>query len=297
MDGTPADCVNLALVKLLPRRPDLVVSGHQPRREPGRGRLLLGDGGRRARGDVLRHPVAGRLAGGPRRRSTSATRPPSPPRLAALVLEQGLPARTLLNVNVPPGKPRARPITVQGRREHEGTILEGIDPRRRPYFWIEEGRDRWVSGRDVRHPRGPRAASSRSRRCRPTPRTTARWRPARLGAAPPKAEAAQAVERWCPSGSRGRRRAIVLGVCRSGRGSAWLERLVRDQEVGGSNPLAPTILLIDQSYLRGAAERRLFLSLTWGHAWATPRRRTPLHPCSSSDLRVNRPHSCGRLGA
>ncbi len=28
----------------------------------------------------------------------------------------------------------------------------------------------------------------------------------------------------------------------SGRGSAWLERLVRDQEVGGSNPLAPTNL-------------------------------------------------------
>ena len=27
----------------------------------------------------------------------------------------------------------------------------------------------------------------------------------------------------------------------AGRGSAWLERLVRDQEVGGSNPLAPTI--------------------------------------------------------
>jgi hypothetical protein len=28
----------------------------------------------------------------------------------------------------------------------------------------------------------------------------------------------------------------------SGRGSAWLERLVRDQEVDGSNPFAPTIL-------------------------------------------------------
>ena len=28
----------------------------------------------------------------------------------------------------------------------------------------------------------------------------------------------------------------------SGRGSAWLERLVRDQEAGGSNPLAPTKL-------------------------------------------------------
>ena len=27
VDGTPADCVNLAIVKLLPRRPELVVSG------------------------------------------------------------------------------------------------------------------------------------------------------------------------------------------------------------------------------------------------------------------------------
>jgi hypothetical protein len=32
------------------------------------------------------------------------------------------------------------------------------------------------------------------------------------------------------------------GYFTSGRGSAWLERLVRDQEVGGSNPLAPTNL-------------------------------------------------------
>jgi hypothetical protein len=38
---------------------------------------------------------------------------------------------------------------------------------------------------------------------------------------------------------------------KSGRGSAWLERLVRDQEVGGSNPLAPTILLNDLSWLSG----------------------------------------------
>jgi hypothetical protein len=36
----------------------------------------------------------------------------------------------------------------------------------------------------------------------------------------------------------------------SGRGSAWLERLVRDQEVGGSNPLAPTILLFKINHLK-----------------------------------------------
>jgi hypothetical protein len=35
--------------------------------------------------------------------------------------------------------------------------------------------------------------------------------------------------------------AVVFKI--SGRSAAWLARLVRDQEVGGSNPLAPTILL------------------------------------------------------
>jgi 5'-nucleotidase len=49
----------------------------------------------------------------------------------------------LLNVNVPPGVPRGVAITVQGRREHEGTVLEALDPRRRTYYWIEEGRDNW----------------------------------------------------------------------------------------------------------------------------------------------------------
>ena len=67
----------------------------------------------------------------------------------------GLPERTLLNVNVPPGKPTGVAVTVQGRREHEGTILEGLDPRRRTYYWIEEGRDQLGERRDVRHPRDP----------------------------------------------------------------------------------------------------------------------------------------------
>ena len=50
-----------------------------------------------------------------------------------------------MNVNVPPGQPRGAAITIQGRREHEGTILEALDPRRRTYYWIEEGRDRWLA--------------------------------------------------------------------------------------------------------------------------------------------------------
>ena len=47
----------------------------------------------------------------------------------------------------------------------------------------------------------------------------------------------------------------------SGRGSAWLERLVRDQEVGGSNPLAPTNLF---KYLQTANDGlRLYANTDW----------------------------------
>ena len=43
--------------------------------------------------------------------------------------------------------------------------------------------------------------------------------------------------------------AVVVKI--SGRSAAWLARLVRDQEVGGSNPLAPTILFNDLSVPSG----------------------------------------------
>ena len=48
----------------------------------------------------------------------------------------------------------------------------------------------------------------------------------------------------------------------SGRGSAWLERLVRDQEVGGSNPLAPiflnpTVAAVSKNLLNGPTHSKV----------------------------------------
>lgn len=144
VDGTPADCVNLAIVKLLPRRPDIVLSGINRGANLGEDVFYSGTVGGAREGTFFGVPaVAISLAAraetdfGPAARFAA--------RLAACVLERGLPARTLLNVNVPPGEPAGVAVTVQGRREHEGTILEGLDPRRRTYYWIEEGRDRWLS--------------------------------------------------------------------------------------------------------------------------------------------------------
>ena len=144
VDGTPADCVNLAIVKLLPRRPALVVSGINRGGNLGDDVFYSGTVGAAREATFFGvHAIAVSLAARADLDYTpAATFSHS---LAGLVLERGLPERTLLNVNVPPGKPTGVAVTVQGRRVHEGTILEGLDPRHRTYYWIEEGRDQWVS--------------------------------------------------------------------------------------------------------------------------------------------------------
>jgi 5'-nucleotidase len=144
VDGTPADCVNLAIVKLLPRRPTVVVSGINRGGNLGDDVFYSGTVGAAREATFFGVPaIAFSLAAradldyGP---AAEFAR-----RLTALVIERGLPERTLLNVNVPAGRPTGVAVTVQGRRSHEGTILEGLDPRHRTYYWIEEGRDQWVS--------------------------------------------------------------------------------------------------------------------------------------------------------
>jgi 5'-nucleotidase len=144
VDGTPADCVNLALVKLLPRRPDLVVSGINRGANMGEDVFYSGTVGGAREGTFFGVPaLAFSLA--VRGDADYGYASDFAARLAKLVLEKGLPQRTLLNVNVPQGKPKGAVITIQGRREHEGTILEALDPRRRPYYWIEEGKNHWLS--------------------------------------------------------------------------------------------------------------------------------------------------------
>src|SRR5262245_53197034 len=144
VDGTPADCVNLAIVKLLPRRPSLVVSGINRGGNLGDDVFYSGTVGAAREATFFGvHAIAVSLAARADLDYTPAAA--FSHALAGLVLERGLPERTLLNVNVPPGKPTGVAVTVQGRRVHEGTILEGLDPRHRTYYWIEEGRDQWVS--------------------------------------------------------------------------------------------------------------------------------------------------------
>jgi 5'-nucleotidase len=146
VDGTPADCVNLAFVKLLPRRPDLVVSGINRGANMGEDVFYSGTVGGAREGTFFGVPsIAVSLAAREAKDLDYAPAAAFAAKLASIVLAKGLPERTLLNVNVPPGTPKGVAVTAQGRREHEGTIFEGLDPRRRTYYWIEEGNDRWLT--------------------------------------------------------------------------------------------------------------------------------------------------------
>src|SRR6185436_8903357 len=112
VDGTPADCVNLAFVKLLPRRPDLVVSGINRGANLGEDVFYSGTVGGAREGTFFGVPsIAMSLAV----RADGDFRPAADfaARLASMVLEKGLPERTLLNVNVPPGNPKVAVTTVQ----------------------------------------------------------------------------------------------------------------------------------------------------------------------------------------
>jgi 5'-nucleotidase len=61
----------------------------------------------------------------------------------AKVLQEGLPERTILNVNVPRGPIQGVRVTRQGIKNVRTRIIEGTDPRGRQYYWIGEELSTW----------------------------------------------------------------------------------------------------------------------------------------------------------
>lgn len=145
VDGTPTDCVNIALTMVLDRQPDLVVSGINKGFNLGDDVTYSGTVAGAMEGALLGIPsIAVSLE---RTRDphdfnfTPAARAAAS--VAASVLEKGLPARTFLNINVPRRLTHGFRATVQGTRNHVTKVTQSIDPRGRPYYWIEEGDSEW----------------------------------------------------------------------------------------------------------------------------------------------------------
>ncbi len=140
VDGTPTDCVNLAVNGILrDHRPALLVSGINLGANLGDDVTYSGTVSAAMEGTLLGVPsVAISLLGRGDFRFEAAA--DFAARLASRVLERGLPADTLLNVNVPAGTdgaaPRGMAFTRMGRRRYGDAIVEKVDPRGRKYYWI-----------------------------------------------------------------------------------------------------------------------------------------------------------------
>jgi 5'-nucleotidase len=149
VNGTPSDCVNLALLGLLPVRPRIVVAGVNAGSNLGDDVTYSGTVSAAMEGTLLGVPGL----------AVSLVKPAGPEsyrpaaRAAAQLVRRLLRERpggaTLVNVNVPPGEPRGVRVTRLGRRLYSEKVVERQDPRGRRYFWIGAGPPAWESGEDT----------------------------------------------------------------------------------------------------------------------------------------------------
>ncbi|MFQ5720646.1 MAG: 5'/3'-nucleotidase SurE [Acidobacteriota bacterium] len=144
VDGTPTDCVNMGIFHLLDTRPDLVVSGVNPTPNLGDDITYSGTVAAAFEGALLDVPSfavscdAGLDRGALQRAAGVAVR------VARRILTEGLPAETVLNVNVPRHESLGVRVTRQGRRRYEEGIVERTDPMGRQYYWIGGTPPRWT---------------------------------------------------------------------------------------------------------------------------------------------------------
>src|SRR5713101_6570701 len=118
VDGTPTDCVNVAVAHVFKGLPDLVVSGINKGWNLGDDVTYSGTVAGALEGALLGIPsiaVSLRMARGDYDFGPSARAAAT---MAEMILERPLPPRTFLNINVPKGEPKGYRITVQAKRNH-----------------------------------------------------------------------------------------------------------------------------------------------------------------------------------
>src|SRR5215210_7679478 len=143
VDGTPTDCVNIAITHVLDGKPDLIVSGINKGWNLGDDVTYSGTVSGALEGALLGIPsiavsaqrVPGEIDFAPSARAAAE--------VAGAVIDRGMPRFMLLNINLPAGPTKGFRVTVQAKRNHITVVNERIDPRGQAYYWIEEGENDW----------------------------------------------------------------------------------------------------------------------------------------------------------
>lgn len=136
--GTPADCVKIAVRALLDRKPDLVMSGINLGSNTAVNILYSGTVSAATEGTILGIPSAA-ISLSVHDYGDFSVAAKTGRKVAQLILTQGLPKGTLLNVNVPAVPEEAITgirITRQGMSHFQEFYEKKTDPRGRVYYWL-----------------------------------------------------------------------------------------------------------------------------------------------------------------
>jgi 5'-nucleotidase len=147
VSGSPADCVNLAVRQILPKKPDWVISGPNRGANLGQDVYYSGTVSAAREATILGYPsLSVSLAVDFDRPGLDADKHyASAARMTVQVLKHLAqakikpPAHTLLNLNVPDlpwAKLRGLKLARQGFRHYDGEILKRRDHRGKDYFWV-----------------------------------------------------------------------------------------------------------------------------------------------------------------
>jgi len=137
VDGTPTDCVVLATEKILGRRPDLLLSGIN--NGPNLGDDISYSGTVSASIEATMYNIPSMAISHECRTETDYSASKEIIRqLVNLILANGLPESTLVNLNIPE-HPKGFRVTRQGRRLWKDAIKEMVDPFGNPCYWIGGG--------------------------------------------------------------------------------------------------------------------------------------------------------------
>jgi 5'/3'-nucleotidase len=138
VDGTPTDCVLLAVKRLLRERPpDLVLSGINAGSNVGEDLTYSG---------TVAAAMEATLLGIPAMALSQDYRDGEPipwqvgetegPEAIRRLLRLSWPDTTFYNINFPAEAAQGFAVTSQGKRAIADNLTEGVDPRGRPYYWI-----------------------------------------------------------------------------------------------------------------------------------------------------------------
>lgn len=156
VDGTPTDCVLLALGTLMPERPDFVFSGVNHGPNMGEDVLYSGTVAAAMEGVTLGVPSVAISFAGPSSdlEALQSYRLTLTRLVQRIVKVTSFPPETLLNINLPPGgagEVKGVKVTTLGSRYFSESLTRMRDPWGREIFWIGGGSIHWTGGAQSDH--------------------------------------------------------------------------------------------------------------------------------------------------